>query len=56
VPGDWSEDLAALLGLVESFPEQVGPHAHPAFGPLTPAQWGALSFRHLDHHLRQFGV
>ena len=29
---------------------------HPIFGSFTPAQWGTLGFRHLDHHLRQFGV
>jgi hypothetical protein len=30
--------------------------AHPAFGPLTYADWGTLAYRHTDHHLRQFGV
>lgn len=29
---------------------------HPAFGPLTRADWGALIHKHTDHHLRQFGV
>ncbi len=29
---------------------------HPLFGPLTRAQWGQLAWKHLDHHLRQFGV
>ena len=24
-------------------------------GPLTKEQWGKMMFRHLDHHLRQFG-
>jgi hypothetical protein len=28
---------------------------HGAFGPLTGGQWGVLQYRHLDHHLRQFG-
>ncbi|MBN8733870.1 MAG: DUF1569 domain-containing protein [Acidobacteria bacterium] len=30
--------------------------AHPAFGKLSTAQWGRLMYRHVDHHLRQFGV
>lgn len=30
--------------------------AHPAFGPLTHKQYGALIARHTDHHLRQFGI
>jgi hypothetical protein len=31
-------------------------HPHPFFGPLTPAEWAVLQYKHLDHHLRQFGV
>lgn len=30
--------------------------AHPAFGQLSAQDWGALVYKHLDHHLRQFGV
>lgn len=29
---------------------------HPLFGKLTPEQWGKVQFKHLDHHLTQFGV
>ncbi|MBI1760485.1 MAG: DUF1569 domain-containing protein [Acidobacteria bacterium] len=29
---------------------------HPAFGKLSAQDWGALVYKHLDHHLRQFGV
>lgn len=29
---------------------------HPAFGPLTRGDWGALMHKHTDHHLRQFGA
>jgi hypothetical protein len=29
---------------------------HPFFGNLTAEQWGALLYKHLDHHFRQFGV
>ena len=31
-------------------------HPHFFFGPLTPVDWAALQYQHLDHHLRQFGV
>ena len=31
-------------------------HSHFFFGPLTPEEWAALMYQHLDHHLRQFGV
>ena len=29
---------------------------HPAFGHFTKEQWGKMQYKHLDHHLRQFGV
>lgn len=28
---------------------------HALFGNLTTAEWGALTWRHLNHHLTQFG-
>jgi len=29
---------------------------HPAFGRMSTRDWGVLALRHVDHHLRQFGV
>ncbi|MFN8243086.1 MAG: DUF1569 domain-containing protein [Ferruginibacter sp.] len=29
---------------------------HPFFGPLTKEQVGLLDYKHIDHHLRQFGA
>lgn len=29
---------------------------HPFFGRFTADQWGKSIYKHLDHHLRQFGV
>ncbi len=29
---------------------------HPFFGPLTKEQIGFLDYKHIDHHLRQFGA
>jgi hypothetical protein len=31
-------------------------HPHPFFGPLTTHAWSRGMYKHLDHHLRQFGV
>lgn len=31
-------------------------HPHRFFGPMTPPQWATWMYKHLDHHLRQFGV
>lgn len=27
-----------------------------SFGPLTKAEWNTMFYKHLDHHLTQFGV
>ena len=29
---------------------------HPILGKFTPEQWAIGQYKHLDHHLRQFGV
>ena len=29
---------------------------HPLFGVLSREEWAELQYRHVDHHLRQFGV
>ncbi len=49
-----------LLRLTERF-SAAGPagctrHPHSFFGPMTPAEWAILAYKHLDHHLRQFGT
>lgn len=49
-----------LLGLLDRFtaagPAGCTTHPHPFFGRLTPQEWGVLMYKHLDHHLRQFGA
>lgn len=31
-------------------------HPHPFFGNLTPQEWSRGMYKHMDHHLRQFGA
>ena len=31
-------------------------YPHAFFGRMTPQEWAVLSYKHLDHHLRQFGA
>jgi len=51
---------AGLVRLVERFaaegPGVLSRDPHPFFGPLTQQEWDTLQWKHLDHHLRQFGV
>jgi hypothetical protein len=48
--------LEALLGQITAMgPDADYPH-HPAFGKFHGRDWGVLMHKHIDHHLRQFGV
>jgi len=57
--GDWAGELARFRDLLERTgarsPGGDWPR-HPVFGAMTGKQWGDLAFRHIDHHLRQFGA
>ncbi|MEK3886860.1 DUF1569 domain-containing protein [Bacillus sp. FSL K6-3431] len=37
-------------------PEACTSHPHPFFGKFSSEQWGKGIYKHLDHHLKQFGV
>jgi hypothetical protein len=58
-PREWANDVADVQALLaraasarttETWPE------HPAFGRLSKRAWGVLIYRHMDHHLKQFGA
>ena len=44
-----------LLAVVSKFMEAEELFPHPIFGNLTKEDWGLIIYKHLDHHLRQFG-
>lgn len=58
-PDSFEADRERVAKLIQRFADTpasgMGPR-HPFFGPLSWPQWAALQWRHLDHHLRQFGV
>jgi hypothetical protein len=57
-PQDFHTNKEKLLQLIERFPKEmpnVG-QVHPFFGPLTLTEWGQGQYKHLDHHLSQFGA
>jgi Protein of unknown function (DUF1569) len=58
--GDFLQEQEQLRSKVQQFFEggevQCTRHAHPFFGKLTPPEWSRGSYKHLDHHLRQFGA
>ena len=57
---DLDRERERLCGLIDRFaasgPQGCTDHPHSFFGRLTPDEWSAWMYKHLDHHLRQFGV
>lgn len=55
-PVSFATDHATLLGLLN--PNRYSPAGvnHPLFGHLSAQEFGEITWQHLDHHLRQFGV
>ena len=56
---DLDEERVRLSNLIDRFraggDASCTTHPHPFFGSLTPQEWSVLMYKHLDHHLRQFG-
>ncbi len=54
---DLAPEQRAFEALLAELPRrQTLASAHPAFGRMTRADWGAIIHKHTDHHLRQFGA
>jgi hypothetical protein len=57
---DLGKERERLCGLIDRFaaagPQGCTDHPHSFFGRLTPEEWSGWMYKHLDHHLRQFGV
>jgi hypothetical protein len=57
---DFNTEKERLLKLIKQFAAggeaACTRHPHAFFGRLTPAEWAISSYKHLDHHLQQFGV
>ena len=57
---DLDREKGHLLAVIDRFaaasPAGCTAHPHSFFGRLTPDEWAILMYKHLDHHLRQFGV
>jgi len=56
-PSDFSADVAELIRVCERFATAPGRRApHYLFGTLTDEEWARWGYKHVDHHLRQFGA
>ena len=58
-PTTWAADVGRLRDLIERFaargPDGPWPLSR-VFGRISGRSWGVLQHKHLDHHLRQFGI
>jgi hypothetical protein len=57
---DFEDEKKKLIALVQRLADSrafgITREPHPTFGKLTPEEWDILIWKHLDHHLKQFGV
>lgn len=57
---DLNQERDRLSELIDKFTAggaaRCTSNPHSFFGELTPDEWAILMYKHLDHHLRQFGV
>jgi hypothetical protein len=55
-PAHWDSDCTELRELIPAFAQRKTFAAHPIFGEMSQRDWLIWGYRHVDHHLRQFGV
>ncbi len=54
---DFEKEKNSLIDMINSFTEgNMTSEPHPFFGKLTKEEWSKGTYKHLDHHLQQFGV
>lgn len=54
---DFETEKNKLFDMISQFiDDNITNDKHPVFGKLTKEQWSKATWKHLDHHLQQFGV
>ena len=56
---EFNKEKDVLLDFINEFHKrktQTEWPPHPVFGKFKTEQWGKMQYKHLDHHLTQFGV
>lgn len=54
---DFNQQKENLLSIINKFQRgSITDTVHPFFGKMTEDNYGELQYKHLDHHLQQFGV
>lgn len=59
-PKDFTRERARLIASILKFhdagPASAARYEHGFVGKLTGEEWGRMQHKHLDHHLKQFGL
>ncbi len=57
---NFEKEKNELLSLINKFhagnPAVIEKIVHPMFGKFSGEQWGMAMYKHIDHHLMQFGA
>ena len=53
---DFESDKHLLLTRIEEFTMADSFSPHPFFGKMNNKDWGRLAWKHINHHLLQFGA
>jgi hypothetical protein len=57
---EFSTERQKLVDLIAKFvqrgSEAAGKETHAFFGAMTGQEWGETMYKHIDHHLQQFGL
>jgi hypothetical protein len=56
----FEKEKTILIEHIKAFsaggPDACTKHPNPFFGTLSPEEWARGQYKHLDHHLQQFGA
>lgn len=56
---DFAKEKESLVQYIKRFASEgyaTTESMHPFFGKMSAQEWATLGYKHLDHHLKQFGV
>jgi len=54
---DFEKEKQGIIAMINDFKEEnIKNEIHPFFGRLTKQQWSKAMYKHIVHHLDQFGV
>lgn len=54
---NFEQEKDKFIEMVNDFKEEnISDAKHDIFGTLTKEQWAKATWKHIDHHLQQFGV